>query len=54
MIEEKPRGRGFGNARFTRNVFEQGISMQAMRLSDVEAPTVEQLTALESEDIEPV
>jgi hypothetical protein len=54
VIEAEPRGRGFGNARFTRNVFEQGISMQAMRLSDVEVPTKDQLTALEAEDIAPV
>ena len=54
VIEGEPRGRGFGNARFTRNVFEQAISMQAVRLTDVEAPTVDQLTALESDDIAPV
>ena len=54
VIEAEPRGRGFGNARFTRNVFEQGISMQAMRLSDVDVPTKDQLTALEAEDIAPV
>lgn len=54
VIEAEPRGRGFGNARFTRNVFEQAISMQAVRLTDVEAPTVEQLTALEADDIDPV
>ncbi len=54
VIEAKPRGRGFGNARFTRNVFEQAISMQAVRLSDVDVPTKDQLTALEAEDIAPV
>lgn len=54
VIEAEPRGRGFGNARFTRNVFEQGISMQAMRLSDVEVPTKDQLTALHADDIAPV
>jgi len=54
VIEAEPRGRGFGNARFTRNVFEQGVSMQAMRLSDVEVPTKDQLTALEADDIAPV
>ncbi len=54
VIEAEPRGRGFGNARFTRNVFEQAISMQAVRLTDVEAPTVNQLTGLETEDIAPV
>jgi Holliday junction resolvasome RuvABC ATP-dependent DNA helicase subunit len=54
VIEAEPRGRGFGNARFTRNVFEQAISMQAVRLADVEVPTVEQLTTLHADDIAPV
>ena len=51
VIDAEPRGRGFGNARFTRNVFEQAVSMQAVRLSDVEVPSKHQLTALEAEDI---
>ncbi len=54
VIEGEPRGRGFGNARFTRNVFEQAVSMQAVRLSDVERPTVDQLTTLADADIAPV
>ena len=54
VIDAEPRGGGLGNARFTRNVFEQGISMQAVRLSDVEVPTKDQLTALEATDIAPV
>jgi hypothetical protein len=54
VIGAEPRGRGFGNARFTRNVFEQAVSIQAMRLTDVEVPSLEQLTALEAEDIAPV
>ena len=36
---------------FTRNVFEQAVSMQAMRLSDVEVPSKDELTALEVDDI---
>jgi hypothetical protein len=51
VIDAEPRGRGFGNARFTRNVFEQAVSMQAVRLTDVEVPSKHQLTALEAEDI---
>ena len=51
MIDAEPRGRGFGNARFTRNVFEQAVSMQAVRLVDVKEPTEEQLTTLEAADI---
>jgi hypothetical protein len=54
VIESEPRGRGFGNARFVRNVFEQAVSMQAVRLGDVSAPSREQLTTLEAADIEPV
>jgi hypothetical protein len=51
VIEAEPRGRGFGNARFVRNVFEQAVSMQAVRLTDVAAPTKEQLTTLLAADI---
>ncbi len=54
VIEREPRGRGFGNARFTRNVFEQAVSMQAVRLTEVESPTIAELTTLEAADIEPV
>lgn len=54
VIDDEPRGRGFGNARFTRNVFEQAVSMQAVRLSDVERPTLDQLTTLDATDIAPV
>jgi hypothetical protein len=54
VIDAEPRGRGFGNARFVRNVFEQAVSMQAVRLADVAAPTKDQLTALEAADIAPV
>jgi SpoVK/Ycf46/Vps4 family AAA+-type ATPase len=51
VIEAEPRGRGFGNARFTRNVFEQAVSMQAVRLADVAEPTRDQLVTLEADDI---
>jgi hypothetical protein len=51
VIEAEPRGRGFGNARFVRNVFEQAVSMQAVRLTDVADPTKEQLTTLLADDI---
>jgi len=54
VIEAESRGRGFGNARFTRNVFEQAVSMQAVRLSDVEEPTLDQLTTLVAADVAPV
>ena len=51
VIEAEPRGRGFGNARFVRNVFEQAVSMQAVRLAEVAEPTKEQLTTLLAADI---
>jgi SpoVK/Ycf46/Vps4 family AAA+-type ATPase len=37
VVEAEPRGRGFGNARFVRNVFEQAVSMHAVRLTDAAA-----------------
>jgi hypothetical protein len=51
VIEAEPRGRGFGNARFVRNVFEQAVAMQAVRLTDVTAPTRDELTTLTASDI---
>jgi hypothetical protein len=54
VIDAEPRARGFGNARFVRNVFEQAVAMQAVRLTDVEKPTRDQLTTLTAADIAPV
>ncbi len=54
VIAAEPRGRGFGNARFVRNVFEQSVSMQAMRLADIATPSKDQLVTLEAADIAPV
>jgi AAA+ superfamily predicted ATPase len=54
VVENEPRGRGFGNARFVRNVFEQAVAKQAVRLTDVEQPTREQLTTLTAADVQPV
>jgi len=51
LIDAEPRGRGFGNARFVRNVFESAIGHQAERLAAVEHPTDEQLTTLTGDDI---
>ncbi|MEO7071044.1 MAG: ATPase, partial [Nostocoides sp.] len=41
----------FGNGRYARNVFEAAVGHQAWRLRDLDAPTVEQLRALEPEDL---
>ena len=53
VIDAEPRTRGFGNARFVRNVFEAAVSRQAERLASVEAPTDEQLTTLTADDVVP-
>ena len=45
------RGRGFGNGRLARNLFEAAVSFHATRLVDVAEPTDEQLTTLEAVDI---
>lgn len=51
VIERQPRDRGFGNARFVRNLFERAVTNQAMRLVNVPNPTDAVLTALEAADI---
>ncbi len=53
VIHAAPRTRGFGNARFVRNLFEAAVSRQAERLASVEAPTDEQLTTLTADDVAP-
>lgn len=50
MPEEKRQS--FGNARGIRNLFERMVVVQANRIVSYEAPTVEQLTRIEKEDIE--
>jgi len=45
------RGRGFGNGRLARNLFEAAVSWHATRLVDIDDPTDEQLTTLEAIDI---
>ncbi len=45
------RGRGFGNGRLARNLFEAAVSRHANRLVDVANPSDEQLTTLEAVDI---
>ena len=49
VIDAEPRGRGFGNGRFVRNVFEQAVGLHAQRLDDVGTPTRDQLTTLEAD-----
>jgi type II secretory pathway predicted ATPase ExeA len=54
LIAAEPRGRRFGNARYVRNVFEQAVALQALRLAAVEVPTDEQITTLTADDIRDV
>ena len=46
------RDENFGNARDVRNLFEQAVARQADRVSQLEAPTKEQLMELLPEDLE--
>ena len=54
VIHREPRTRGFGNARFVRNLFEAAVGRQAERLATVDHPTDEQLTTLTAADITPI
>ena len=54
LLAAQPRDRGFGNARFIRNVFEDSVARQAQRLTALEDPTDEQLTTLVADDLPPV
>ncbi len=54
VIEAEPRGRGFGNGRFVRNVFEAAVGHQALRLAEIDELSDEQLTTLTADDIHPV
>ncbi len=47
-----PRGPSFGNARFARNHLEAAIGRHAWRLREIDEPTLEQLRALEPEDLD--
>ena len=45
------RGRGFGNGRLARNLFEDAVARQASRLVQLENPTDQQLLTLTVDDI---
>lgn len=51
ILAATPRGEGFGNGRFARNVLESAIGRHAWRLRDVTEPTAEQLSTLHAEDL---
>ena len=50
-FEAQPRGKGFGNGRLARNLFEEAVGRQASRLVAGTTPTDEQLGAFAPEDI---
>ena len=54
LLRAEPRGEGFGNGRFVRNLFEQSVARHAWRLRDVADPSVEQLRTLEAVDLDRV
>lgn len=51
LLPPMPRGEGFGNGRYARNLLEAAIGHQAWRLRDVAEPSVEQLQQLLAEDL---
>jgi hypothetical protein len=51
FVSVEPRTRGFGNARFIRNLFETAVAHQAQRLAPLDDPSDEQLTTLTADDI---
>ncbi len=51
FVSAEPRTRGFGNARFVRNLFETAVAHQAQRVAPLSDPSDEQLTTLTAADI---
>ena len=54
ILAVTPRTMAFGNGRFARNLLEEAIGRQAVRIQDVEEPTHAQLRELLAEDFRPV
>jgi SpoVK/Ycf46/Vps4 family AAA+-type ATPase len=50
-LSRQERGRGFGNGRLARNLFEQAIANQATRLVRSDDPTDDELVTLTARDI---
>ncbi|MFN8050609.1 MAG: AAA family ATPase [Acidimicrobiales bacterium] len=53
VLEAAPRGKGFGNGRFARNLFEAAVSRHASRVAQLEAPTDDDLQRFHPDDIGP-
>ena len=52
VLAGQPRGRGFGNGRVARNLFEAAVERQASRIVAAAAPTDEELCTLLPSDID--
>ena len=52
-VAAQPRDRGFGNARFVRNLFEAAVARQASRVVDLAPLSDDQLVTLVADDIPP-
>jgi hypothetical protein len=50
-VRDRPRGRGFGNAREIRNLFEASIARHAVRVTRLAAPTDDDLRRLLAVDL---
>lgn len=51
VLGATPRGEGFGNGRFARNMLEGAVGRQAWRLREVAEPSLDQLRELLPEDV---
>jgi Cdc6-like AAA superfamily ATPase len=51
ILSQQTRDKGFGNARFVRNLFERAVSNQAGRMVGIAKPTDEELCTLIASDI---
>jgi Holliday junction resolvasome RuvABC ATP-dependent DNA helicase subunit len=51
LLDGAERGRGFGNARLARNLFEQAVARQASRVVRKADPTDEELIGLNARDL---
>ncbi|SNS28883.1 AAA family ATPase [Actinomadura mexicana] len=51
LLRRSPRVRSFGNARVMRNLCERAVALQARRLTALDAPSADDLTALGPQDI---
>jgi hypothetical protein len=50
-LDAQPRGRGFGNGRLARNLFESMVARQSSRLVGIDSPTDQQLCTFEVADV---